>query len=287
MKEHEVWTKVWIDLILHWVTFGFFPKLRSLRSREVWTGYILDSARKVSKRERTVGMKKFLFLCAVAILAVGGWWVSRSSGFDTDSPLVENGSPIALLEGLDTDNLPSGWVHRKFLTVKAADYELIQEDGTSTLRCSTSNSASIFARDTQISVDAMPMLSWQWKVTQPIESDVDEATKEGDDHPARFFLVFSNDTGARKAMEIIWSNKKYAPGDYKIIGEFFHYVANGLDENVGAWHSQTVDLRQIYADIGGTGQATLQTLGFFCDSDNTGSKSEAIFRHVVLSADKE
>ena len=84
-------------------------------------------------------------------------------------------------------------------------------------------------------------------------------------------------------MEIIWSNKKYAPGDYKIIGDFHHYVANGLNENIGKWHSQTVDLRQIYSDIGGTGTPTLQVLGFFCDSDNTGAQSEGFFRDVRLS----
>lgn len=119
----------------------------------------------------------------------------------------------------------------------------------------------------------------------PIDSDTDEATREDDDHPIRLFLTFSNENGDSSAMEIIWSNKIYAPGDYKIIGDFYHYVANGLYSNVGNWFDQTVDLRQLYSDIGGTGIPTLETLGFFCDSDNTATKSEGMFSDVVLSAD--
>lgn len=229
-------------------------------------------------------MKRLFGVLAVLILAAGAWWVMRPSGFDTSNPLTSDETSVALLDGLNTDDLPDGWVHRKFLTIAAADYQMVEHDGASALRCATENSASIFARDTQIAVDALPHLSWEWKVTQPIESDIDEATEGGDDHPVRLFLVFSNEAGDRNAMEIIWSNKKYAPGDYKIIGSFYHYVANGLIENIGAWHTQTVDLRQIYADIGGTGTPTLQTLGFFCDSDNTGTQSEGFFRNVTLSA---
>ncbi|MEP3846705.1 MAG: DUF3047 domain-containing protein [Paracoccaceae bacterium] len=228
-------------------------------------------------------MKKILSLVIVVILAGGLWWAMHPSGFDTGAPLVSQGDAIDLLQDLDTDNLSEGWVHRTFFTASAAEYQMTQEDGAVALRCATTNSASILARDTQISLEALPFLHWQWKVTKPIESDVDEASKEGDDHPVRLFLVFSNESGDRNAMEIIWSNKKYAPGDYKIIGDFYHYVANGLNENIGEWHSQTVDLRQIYSDIGGTGTPTLQVLGFFCDSDNTGAQSEGFFRDVRLS----
>jgi len=229
-------------------------------------------------------MKKILPVILVIAIAGVVYWKTRPSPFNTGNPLVASEARVELLAGLNTQELPSGWVHREFLTVSPAEYEMVEEDGKKVLRCTTDNSASIFARDTAIPLATHPILSWRWKVVQAIESDVDEAITEGDDHPVRFFLTFSNENGDRNAMEIIWSNKKYAPGDYKIIGSFYHYVANGLDTNVGKWFDQTVDLRQLYKDIGGTGTPTLETLGFFCDSDNTGSKSEGMFSDVVLSA---
>ncbi|MEP5760028.1 MAG: DUF3047 domain-containing protein [Litoreibacter sp.] len=229
-------------------------------------------------------MKKIIALIIAVVLAGGIWWVVRPSGFDTGAPLMSGGATIELLNDLDTNDLPEGWVHRKFLTVSSADYRMIEEDGTDVLQCATNNSASILARDVKIDVAALPILSWQWKVVQPIKSEIDEATEEGDDHPVRLFMVFFNEAGDRKAMEIIWSNKKYAPGDYKIIGDFHHYVANGLDENIGKWHTQSVDLRQMYTDIGGVGVPVLRTLGFFCDSDNTGTQSEGLFKDVRLNS---
>lgn len=228
-------------------------------------------------------MKKILSAIVLLALAGAAWWLMRPSAFDTGNPLTSDGTQIDLLTDLDPNNLSDGWVHRTFLTASAADYQRVEEDGTPALRCTTNNSASILARDTQIAVADLPTLSWDWKITQPIVSDIDEATEDGDDHPARFFAVFSNQNKERKAMEIIWSNEKYAVGDYKIIGDFHHYVANGLNENVGRWHTETVDLNQIYADIGGTGTPTLEVLGFFCDSDNTGAQSDAVFKNVLLS----
>lgn len=44
-----------------------------------------------------------------------------------------------------------------------------------------------------------------------------------------------------------------------------------------------IDLRELYSDTGGTGEAVLNVLGFFCDSDNTGAESAALFSGVTLS----
>lgn len=230
-------------------------------------------------------MKKILLLILLVLVAGFAYWITQPSPFDTGEPLLAGNKPIELLAELNTEELPAGWVHRTFMTVSAANYQMIAEEDASALRCTTNNSASILARDTSIPLSSHPMLSWRWKVIQPIESNTDEATEEGDDHPVRLFLVFSNENNDRRAMEIIWSNKKYTPGDYKIIGGFYHYVANGLNVNVGQWFDQELDLRDIYRDIGGTGTPTLETIGFFCDSDNTAGKSEGLFSDVVISAD--
>ena len=209
----------------------------------------------------------------------------RPPFWDTDNPLVADTGPVRLLDDLDTDNPANGWKERTFFNITPTNYQMTEEDGAQALRCTTDNSASILARDTDIALSDLPILTWQWKVTVPISSDAAEDEEDGDDHPLRFYLQFSNNAGDTKGAEIIWSNKKYVPGDYKIIGTFHHLVANGLDENIGVWHDQTVDLRQLYSDIGGSGEARLQVLGFFCDSDNTGAQSDGFFRDIVLSAE--
>ncbi len=233
--------------------------------------------------------KPIVAIVALAIILAAGYaafiWV-RAPFWETGKPLVAASGPINLLDDLDTDNFGGGWKEQRFFRITPTHYQMTEKDGARALRCTTNNSASILARDTDIALSDLPILSWQWKVTTPIKSTVDEDLEDGDDHPLRFYLQFSNETGKTKSAEIIWSNRIYAPGDYKIIGTFHHLVANGLDENVGVWHDQTVDLRQLYSDIGGTGTPRLQVLGFFCDSDNTGTQSDGFFREIVLSSAK-
>ncbi len=233
-------------------------------------------------------MGKRSAICTAGLVAVVGvfgvYKVLQPPFWDTKHPLQASAGPVDFLADLDTDALDGGWKERRFFRIPPTDYQMTTYDGVPALRCTTSNSASILARDTEIALEDLPILSWRWIVEQPIESPVDESTEAGDDHPLRFYVRFSNAAGESKSAEIIWSNEKYAPGDYKIIGTFHHLVANGLDENTGSWHDQTVDLRKLYRDIGGTGEATLQVLGFFCDSDNTGARSDGYFADITLSA---
>ena len=233
-------------------------------------------------------MRKFIAkIIAFGVILAAGFaaytWL-QPPFWETDNPLVAGSGPIKLLDDLDTDNLDGGWKERTFFRTPPTQYQMTEEDGETALRCTTHGSGSILARDTDIALSDLANLSWQWKVTLPIKSTVDEDLEDGDDHPLRFYLQFSNEAGETRSAEIIWSNRIYTPGDYKIIGTFHHLVANGLDKNVGVWHDQSVDLRQFYSDIGGTGTPRLQVLGFFCDSDNTGGKSDGFFREIVLSS---
>ena len=232
-------------------------------------------------------MTRVLILLAIAVAGAAAYWMTRPFSYETGAPLEARTGPVALFDGLDrldTAALPEGWLHRTFFRVPPTEYDLTESDGSTALRCRTRGSASILARDTRIALADLPILSWRWKVTQPIESDLDEATEEGDDHPLRFYLRFENEQGETRSAEVIWSNRKFAPGEYKIIGSFYHYVANGRAENVGRWHDQRLDLRMLYSDIGGTGTPTLTALGFFCDSDNTGGRSDGLIADIILSA---
>ena len=219
--------------------------------------------------------------------AAYAWW--RGNPFDTGAPLLasaaQDGRIDLIGDELNVDDLPQGWVHRTFFNVTPTDYKLILIDERDALHCATDNSGSILARDVDIKLSDFPWLKWQWKIDKPLVSRFDEDSEEGDDHPARFFVMFKNADGARKAAEIIWSNQKYQAGEYKIINGFYHLVANGLDENVGEWHEQSVDLAALYKYIGGTAaDPSLSLLGFFCDSDNSGGSTSAYFSDVRLEA---
>ncbi len=179
------------------------------------------------------------------------------------------------------DPPPDGWYHREFLTRKSVDLSFATVEGVHALRVATDDSASMLFRHVDIPLDEYPILSWRWYIERGIESDADERTVEGDDHPARLYLAFEAADGEARTLEIIWGNTRLRAGDYKHVGGFPHYVANGGAENIGRWHAESVDLRPIYTELwGDPSGARLLDVAIFCDSDETDGSSLAYFADV-------
>ncbi len=167
------------------------------------------------------------------------------------------------------DPLPAGWYHRTFWTRWPMQTAFAVKDGVPALRFETRSTASMLFRHVDLDLADYQFLIWRWYIEEPIESPLDERTREGDDHPARLFLVFRTASGQDRRMEIIWGNKLKA-GDYKYIGGFPHYVADGSNENIRQWRSEEVDLREVYRHIWPDGTpAHLIDIAIFCDSDET------------------
>ncbi len=184
------------------------------------------------------------------------------------------------------DPPPLGWTHRTFWTRPAMELSIVEKDGQQALRCETNNGGSIFGRQTDIDLGTYPTLAWDWYVEVPITSSIDERTPEGDDHPARIFIRLIDGNGEEQAFEIIWSNRLFQPGDYKFIGNFGHYVANGLEANIGRWYRQEVNLLDIYRRTSGRDDTpAIKLIAIFCDSDDTGGRSVAYFSDVRLIAE--
>ncbi len=184
-------------------------------------------------------------------------------------------------EPFPLDPPPPGWKHREFLTRSPAEFSFSAKAGVPAIRIATNDSASMLFRHVDVALDVYPILAWRWYVEQGIDSPVDELTAEGDDHPARLYLVFEGADGETRAMEIIWGNQALRAGDYKHIKGFPHYVANGGEENLGRWHREAVDLTEIYRELWkDPAGARLVDIALFCDSDETDGQTVAYFAEV-------
>ena len=237
-------------------------------------------------------MQSWMRLTAIfAGLGVGAW-----AAYSYFNPPAES-NPIVAEEGADSvvvlpwqtvgnyEEPNLGWVHTQFWMVQPMRLSHSEVRGRQALKCETNSTASILSRATDIEVGDYPILVWDWLIDFPISSSFDEGTEAGDDHPARLLLNLEDRQGGTYAFEIIWSNQKYKPGDYKYIGDFAHYVANGLDENTGQWQHQELDLIEIYREIYGRDDfPILKSIGIFCDSDNTGARSVAYFTDVAMQS---
>jgi hypothetical protein len=223
----------------------------------------------------------------IALAAVS----AACTGVQRLNVLVPDGSPSLVVmdfrKPLAIESLPDGWHHRTFFRTDPMQISFVSKAGRPSIRLATHNGGSMLYRFTDLPLDQYPMLGWDWFVEQPIASDIDETTREGDDHPARLYLKFRSANGETHAMEIIWGNRRLRLGDWKYLrsfwggGSFPHFVARGGDENAGRWHDERVDLRTLFRKNWGDPRgATLQEVALFCDTDATGAQSVAYFSSV-------
>lgn len=241
-------------------------------------------------QSRLMRRARILLIPAASIIFVGAWaafqwW--RSS--QPRNPLTaRDGAELVVIDTrrpFELEPPPPGWRHRTFWLVRPMRLAFATIDGVPALRCQTNGSGSIYGRHTDIELSRVPVLTWRWRVEVPVTSALDERTREGDDHPVRFFLEFADSGDARHRMEIIWANRAFKRGDWKYIGGFAHYVADGGDENIGAWRDEEADLIELYrAFTKRSDLPRLTFLGLFCDTDNSGGRSVADTADVRLRA---
>ena len=205
--------------------------------------------------------------------------------------LAGSGPTVTLMDfavPIDFSPLPEGWWHRTFLTKPAMQLSFVEKSGVKAIRCETAGSGSIFGRFTDIDLAQFPTFTWNWLVEQPVVAAVPETEGKGDDHPARFLLELRDSTARPHHFEIIWSNGAFKAGQWKIIGDFHHYVANGGDartgENTNMWFNEKVNLIELYQTFTGLKDTPrLTNISIFCDTDDTGTKSIAYFGKAELT----
>jgi Protein of unknown function (DUF3047) len=237
------------------------------------------------KHVLTVDQRSKFFLPVVLFIALT-FLTACDRGHERANVLSGHGEPEVTVMDLSSpfslEPLPAGWYHRTFWTRGPMQMAFAVKDGVPSLRLETRSTASMLFRHVDLDLADYRFLVWRWYIQQPIESSLDEHTREGDDHPARLFLVFQTATGEERRMEIIWGNQLKA-GDYKYIGGFPHYVADGGDENIRQWRTAEVDLQEVYRHIwSDAAPAHLIDIAIFCDSDETHGHTVSYFADVKL-----
>jgi len=224
----------------------------------------------------------FLLICSVSACSNASREVAAPPAGSAPYVVMDFSKPMAI------DALPQGWHQRKFSFVEPMRISLVEKAGRSAIRLQTHASASMLIHDVNIGLDQLNVLRWGWFVEQPVVTEFDELTAKGDDHPARLYLKFLAADGTSHAMEIIWGNTKLKGGDWKYLKSFWHshpfphYVARGGQSEIGRWHDERVNLRELYRKQWGdpTG-VRLHEVALFCDTDQTGASSIAYFSAIT------
>ncbi len=232
-------------------------------------------------------------LAALAVLVIAGYFAFQkltSPPSPLDPVLASDASTVTLMDFASpptVEPISRGWWEIGFLTKPKMKISFVEKANIKALRCETNGSGSIFGRHTDIDLASFPMLTWNWLIEQPVIAEAPEIERKGDDHPARFMVHLRDSESSEHYFEIIWSNGAFKAGQWKIIGTFPHYVANGGDaksgENTNTWFNEKVNLLELYhTATKRSDNPRLINMAIFCDTDDTGTKSTAYFGRVLL-----
>ena len=166
------------------------------------------------------------------------------------------------------------------------DYELVPAGNTMVLRGSSDDTASVFYKETKISVKDTPWLDWTWRVENTL-GPIKEKTRGGDDFAARMYVVIS--TGFMPweniAINYVWSST--APINTTWFSPFTEnsmmVALQSGDEEVGVWKNERRNIVADFKEFFDMDVEEIDGIAVMVDSDNSDQKATAYFGNISFS----
>lgn len=201
--------------------------------------------------------------------------------------------------------VPLGWrdlVLRRDLPLTT--YHAVERDGRTVVHALANRSTSGLSCDVNIDPDAMPWLSWDWRVDR-IVSGATVARDELDDSPARVIVTFDGDLARLTPREFIFQEQVelftgytlpfatlmyvwdgQAPPEsvfrYARTGRIRYLVVESGAGNTGRWLRYRRNVVDDYRRVFGGEPGRIRSVGILTDSDDLKARSEAWFGDLAF-----
>lgn len=171
-----------------------------------------------------------------------------------------------------------GWSQRDFDHQPLTNYSIVTEAGRRVVHAQCRNSASGLVWQGSVALDKTPVLVWRWKINR-IFRRLDERKKDGDDFPARVYLV----TGTRwfpwtlRVLCYVWSNGSGGVSNWSspyTKREKMIAVRRGRT-GVGYWQTIRRNVVQDFQKAFGLHVHSLSDVGIMTDCDNSHNHAQA------------
>jgi hypothetical protein len=219
---------------------------------------------------------------------------------------AEDAAPdIGRFSRLIPGGLPPGWRPLTFQKVpRHTHYELVRDGEQVVVRARAEAAASGLIRDIHIDPREYPAIQWRWKVANLIER-ADITRKDGDDYPARIYVIFRNDKDRLSlweqvriffyrllhgeeppsgAINYVWDGRSpqgaIAPNAYTARVRMI-VVENGAT-NLNRWMTVERNLLNDYRATFGDEAPPIVGVAIMTDTDNTGESATAWYGDIVF-----
>lgn len=163
------------------------------------------------------------------------------------------------------------------------DYQIVEHDGTTTLRAAANNSASALYRKIAVDLNRTPLLTWEWKVERLLPAN-NPQEKAGDDFPARVYVVVQDGflPWQVKVLSYVWANSEppapYWPNPFTERAVMIPLQAG--TEHLGQWRREQVNIAEDYQRIFGEPIKEIVGVAIMSDADNGGGQTLAYFGRI-------
>ena len=176
----------------------------------------------------------------------------------------------------------SGWQPKVFQG--ETSYSLVKEGELLVLRAESRKAASGLYKEVTLDPRKHPVLRWSWKIEGTIPGG-NGRTKEGDDYPARVYVVFPRTFFWRtRAINYIWANR--LPKGESLPNAFtsnaMMVAVESGEGNVGTWVAEERNLYEDYRRLFGEDPPEIGAVALMTDTDNTGGKAVAYYGDITL-----
>ena len=178
------------------------------------------------------------------------------------------------------------WVEHSFKG--NTTYVLTHLDGDRVVKAESRNAASGLFREITVDLEKTPYLSWRWRINNTL-GDNNEQSKEGDDYPARIYVVKKGGLlpWRTKAVNYVWSsNQSVGSSWHNPYSNQARMIALRSGQPQSAqWETEKRNVRADFQKLFGEDVTNIDVIALMTDTDNTGGSATAYYSDIVFSAE--
>lgn len=179
----------------------------------------------------------------------------------------------------------NGWQEKSF--AGHTQYQIISSAHGKVLQANSHGAASGLFKEITIDLTKTPWLNWSWRIDNTLNGN-NERTKQGDDYPARVYVIVSGGLFFWKtlALNYVWSNQQAVNSEWdnpftrsaKMVA-----VRSGTAET-GSWVNQKRNVREDLKRVFGKDIKEIHAVAVMTDSDNTDATTTAMYGDLFFSS---
>lgn len=166
-------------------------------------------------------------------------------------------------------------------------YTFDNKSGQPALFADSRGAASGLYREIRVDLSRTPWLNWSWRVDRVLNG-LDERTKDGDDYPARVYVVVSGGAAFWKTRSLVyvWSSSQPAGATWNnaFTGNARVMALRSGTKDAGRWVSEKRDVRTDFRRLFGDDIGAIDAVALMTDTDNSGQSATAWYGDIYFTA---